>query len=158
MILRKQVANNCQWTIKGFSTQVVLLLECHYTSNGIQLRYLCLVVKGFLCRVKHVVERLCGHLWLVLRMSLGELCLVIVVQHLRYPNINIIIFDALSHHLLSRTMSFTMEDPSSIAWRKSIHPNIFSHWWGHHFYTYNEWTDNTIACTTANSLGTFCPS
>jgi hypothetical protein len=31
-------------------------------------------------------------------------------------------------------------------------------WWGHHFYTYNKWTDNTIACTTANSPGAFYPS
>jgi hypothetical protein len=62
MILQKQAANNYQQTIKGFSTQAVLRLECHYTSNGIQLRNLCLVVKGFLCRAKHVVERLCGHL------------------------------------------------------------------------------------------------
>jgi hypothetical protein len=31
-------------------------------------------------------------------------------------------------------------------------------WWGHHFYTYNQWTDNTISCTTAKSPGTFYPS
>jgi hypothetical protein len=31
-------------------------------------------------------------------------------------------------------------------------------WWGHHFYTYNEWTANTISCTTAKSPGTFYPS
>jgi hypothetical protein len=35
MIVRKQAANNCQQTIEGFSTQVVLRLERHYTSNGI---------------------------------------------------------------------------------------------------------------------------
>jgi hypothetical protein len=33
----------------------------------------------------------------------------------------------LSHHLLSRMMHFTMEDPPTIVQRKSIIPNIFYH-------------------------------
>jgi hypothetical protein len=35
--------------------------------------------------------------------------------------------DTLSHHLLSRTMHFTMEDPPSIVRRKSILPNMLYH-------------------------------
>jgi hypothetical protein len=31
---------------------------------------------------------------------------MIVIQHVRYPAISIIIIDALSHHLLSRTMYY----------------------------------------------------
>jgi hypothetical protein len=127
VILQKQAANNRQQAIECVSTHVVLPLERHYTLNGIQLRNLCLAVKELLCRVKHVIEHLCDRLWLVLRTSSGELCLVIVVQHIRYPSISIIILDALSHHLLSRTMRFTMEDPSSIVRRKSILPNMFYH-------------------------------
>jgi hypothetical protein len=84
-------------------------------------------MKGLLCHVKHVVERLCGRLWLVLRTSSDELCLVLVVQHIWYPSISIIILDALSHHLLSCTMHFTMEDPPGIVRRKSILPNMFYH-------------------------------
>jgi hypothetical protein len=84
-------------------------------------------VKGLLCRVKHVVEHLCGRLWLILRTSSSELFLVIVAQHIYYPGISIIILDALSNHLLSRTMRFTMEDPPSIVRRKSILPNMFYH-------------------------------
>jgi hypothetical protein len=72
-------------------------------------------VKGLLRRVEHVVERLCSRLWLVIRTSSRVLCLVIVVQHIRYPRIGIIILDMLSQHLLSRTMRFTMKDPPSIA-------------------------------------------
>jgi hypothetical protein len=127
VILWKQVANNCQQSIEGVLTQVVLRLECHYTSNGIQLRNLYLSVKGFLCHIKHVIERLCGRLWLVRCTSFGELCLVIVVQYVCYPSISIIILYVLSHHLLSHTMYFTMQDPPSIVWRKSILPNMFSH-------------------------------
>jgi hypothetical protein len=127
VILRKQAANNCQQTIEGVSTHAILRLERHYTPNGIQLRNLCLAVKGFLCRVKHVLECLCGQLWLVLRTFSDELCLVIVVQHYRYPSINTIILDTLSHHLLSHTMRFTMEDLPSIVWCKSILLNIFCH-------------------------------
>jgi hypothetical protein len=82
-------------------------------------------MKGLLCCVKHVIERLCGWIWLILDTSFGELCLVIVVQHICYPGISIIILDALSHHQLSRTMRFTMEDPPSIVRRKSILPNMF---------------------------------
>jgi hypothetical protein len=41
---------------------------------------------------------------------------------------------------------------------KLLHKKEEPSWWGHHFYTYNEWTDNTIACTTAKSPGTFYPS
>jgi hypothetical protein len=111
VILRKQAANNCQQAIECVLTHVVLRLECHYTPNVIQLRNLCLAVKGLLCCVKHVAERLCGRLWLILHTSSGELCLVIVVQHIRYLNISIIILDVLSHHFLSLTMCFTMEDP-----------------------------------------------
>jgi hypothetical protein len=55
-------ANNHQQAIECISTHAVLRLECHYTPNGIQLRNLCLAVKGLLCRVKHVVERLCSRL------------------------------------------------------------------------------------------------
>jgi hypothetical protein len=86
----------------------------------VQLRNLCIAVKGFPCRVKHVIEHLCSCLWLVFRMSFDELCLMIVVQHVCYPGISIITLDMLSHYLLSPTMRFTMEDPSSIVWRKSI--------------------------------------
>jgi hypothetical protein len=71
-------------------------------------------MKWFPCRIKHVVERLCGHLWLILCASFGELCLLIVVQHVRYPGISVIILNMLSHHLLSRMMRFTREDPPSI--------------------------------------------
>jgi hypothetical protein len=127
MILQKQPANNCQQSIEGISTQAVLRLECHYMSNDIQLRNLCLVVKGFLCHVKHVVECLRDRLWLVLRMFFIELCLVIVIQHVCYPDISMIILDTFSHHLLSRTIRFTMEDPPSLVWCKSILPNMFSH-------------------------------
>jgi hypothetical protein len=63
VILQKQFANNCQQSIEGISTQAVLRLERHYMSNDIQLRNLCLAMKGFLCHVKHVVECLCGRLW-----------------------------------------------------------------------------------------------
>jgi hypothetical protein len=80
-----------------------------------------------MCHIKHVVEHLCGRLWLVLHTSSSELCLVIVVQHICYPNIIIIILDALSHHLLSHMMRFTMEDLPSIVWHKSIFPNMFYH-------------------------------
>jgi hypothetical protein len=128
VILRKQAANNRQQAIECVSTHLVLRLERHYTTNGIQLRNLCLAVKGVLCRVKQVIERLCSRLWLVRLLPFsGELCLVIVVQHIYYPGISIIILDALSHHLLSRTMCFTIEDPPSIVRRKSILPNMFHH-------------------------------
>jgi hypothetical protein len=127
VILRKQAANNRQQAIECVSTHVVLQLERHYTPNGIQLRNLCLAVKGLLCRVKHVVERLCSRLWLVICTSSGVLCLVIIIQHICYRRINIIMLDALSQHLLSRTMCFTMKDPPSIARRKSILPNMFYH-------------------------------
>jgi hypothetical protein len=124
VILRKQAPNNRQQAIECVSTHAVLRLERHYTPNGIQLRNLSLLVKGLLCRVKHVVERLCSRLWLVIRTSSGILCLVIVVQHIRYPRISIIMLDTLSQYL-SRTMRFTMKDPPSIARRKSILPNMF---------------------------------
>jgi hypothetical protein len=127
MILRKQAANDHQQAIECVSTHVVLRLERHYSPDGIQLRNLCLAVKGLLCRVKHVVELLCDRLWLVLRTSFGILCLVIVVQHIRYPRINIIMLNTLSQHLLSRTMRFTMKDPPSIVRCKSILPNMFYH-------------------------------
>jgi hypothetical protein len=127
VILRKQAANNHQQAIECVSTHVVLRLERHYMPNGIQLRNLCVVMKGLLCRVKHVVERLCSWLWLVIRTSYGILCLVIVVEHIRYPHINIIMLYMLSQHLLSRTMRFTMKDPPSLARRKSILPNMFYH-------------------------------
>jgi hypothetical protein len=127
VILRKQAANNRQQAIECVSTHVVLRLERHYMPNGIQLRNLCLAVKGLLCRVKHVVKRLCSQLWLVIRTSSGILCLLIVVQHILYPRISIIMLDMLSQRLLSRTMRFTMEDPPSIARRKSILPNMFYH-------------------------------
>jgi hypothetical protein len=127
VILRKQAPNNRQQAIECVSTHVVLRLERHYTPNGIKLRNLCLAMKGLLCRVKHVVERLYSRLWLVIRTSSGVLCLVIVVQHIRYPRIGIIMLDVLSQHLLSRTMHFTMKDPSSIVRRKSILPNMFYH-------------------------------
>jgi hypothetical protein len=127
VILRKQATNSYQQTIEGISTHVVLQLERHYTPNGIQLTNLCLAMKGFLCRVKHVIKRLCGRLWLVRRMSFGELCLMIVVQHIRYPSISVIIIDVLSHHLLSHTMHFTMEDPPIIVRRKFILPNMLYH-------------------------------
>jgi hypothetical protein len=127
VILRMQAANNRQQAIECVSTHVVLRLECHYTPNGIQLRNLCLVMKGLLCRVKHIVECPCGRLWLILRTSSDEVCNVIVIQHIRYPGISIIILDALYHHLLSRTMRFTMEDPPSIFRRKFILPNMFYH-------------------------------
>jgi hypothetical protein len=84
-------------------------------------------MKGFLCRVKHVIERLYCRLWLVIRTFFDELCLVIVVQHVRYPSMNIVIFDVLSHLLLSRMACFTMEDQPSIVWHKSILPNMFCH-------------------------------
>jgi hypothetical protein len=124
VILQKQAANNRQQAIECVSTHVVLRLEHHYKLNGIQLRNLCLPMKGLLCHVKHVVERLCGRLWLVLHTSSGVLCLVIVVQHICYPRICIIMLDALSQHLLSRMMCFTMEDPSSIVRCKSILLNM----------------------------------
>jgi hypothetical protein len=124
VILRKQAPNNRKQAIECVSTHAVLRLERHYTPNGIQLRNLSLLVKGLLCRVKHVVERLCSRLWLVIRTSSGILCLVIVVQHIRYPRISIIMLDTLSQYL-SRTMRFTMKDPPSIARRKSILPNMF---------------------------------
>jgi hypothetical protein len=127
MILQKQTANNCQQAIECVSTYDVLRLERHYMPNDIQFKNLCLAVKGLLCHVKHVVERLCGRLWLVLRTSSGELYLVIVVQHICYPRVSIIILDTFSHHLLSRMTCFTMEDPSSIVRRKSILPNMFYH-------------------------------
>jgi hypothetical protein len=127
VILRKQTANNCQQAIECVVTHAVLRLERHYTPNGIQLRNLCLAMKGLLCRFKHVVERLCSRLWLVIRTSSNVLCLVIIIQHIRYPRISIIMLDALSQHLLSRTMRFTMKDPSSIARRKSILLNMFYH-------------------------------
>jgi hypothetical protein len=114
VILRKQAANNCQQAIECVSTHVVLQLERYYTPNGIQLRNLCLVVMGLLCHVKHVVERLCGRLWLVLRTSSNELCLVIIIRHIRYTGSSIIILDVLSHDLLSHTMRFTMEDSPSM--------------------------------------------
>jgi hypothetical protein len=101
--------------------------SCSSSPNGIQLRNLCLAVKGLLCRVKHIIERLCSRLWLVLHTSFCVLCLLIVVQHIRYPRIRVIILDTLSHHFLSRTMRFTMKDPPSIARRKSILPNMFYH-------------------------------
>jgi hypothetical protein len=62
VIIRKQAANNRQQAIECVSAHVVLQLERHYTPNGIQLRNLCLAVKGLLCRVKHVVEHLCSRL------------------------------------------------------------------------------------------------
>jgi hypothetical protein len=62
VILRKQDANNRQQAIECVSTLVVLRLERHYTPNDIQLRNLSLAIKGLLCRVKHVVERLCSRL------------------------------------------------------------------------------------------------
>jgi hypothetical protein len=127
VILRKQAANNRQQAIKCVSTHVVPRLERHYMPNGIQLRNLCHAVKGLLCRIKHVVEHLCSRLLLVIRTSSGVLCLVIVVQHICYPRIRIIMLDALSQYLLSCTMRFTMKDPPSIAWRKSILPNMFYH-------------------------------
>jgi hypothetical protein len=142
VIIRKQAPNNCQQAIVCISTHVVLRLERHYTPNGIQLRNLCLAVKGLLCRVKHVVERLCSRLWLVIRTSSGILCLVIVVQHIRYPRIGIIILDALSQHLLSRTMRFTMKIPPSIARRKSILQNMFYH--GLLWFFFSGWH---ICCT-----------
>jgi hypothetical protein len=125
MILQKQAANNRQQATKCVLTHAILRLEHHYTPNGIQLKNLCLAVKGLLCRIKHVVERLCCRLWLVLCTSSGEPCLMIVVLHIHYPDI--IILDALSHHLLSRTMRCTMEDPLSIVRRKSILSKMFYH-------------------------------
>jgi hypothetical protein len=127
VIIRKHAPNNRQQAIECVSTHAVLRLERHYTPNGIQLRNLCLAVKGLLCRVKHVVERLCSRLWLIIHTSSRVLCLLIVVQHIPYPRIDIIILDVLSQHLLSRTMRFTMKDPPSIARRKSILPNMFYH-------------------------------
>jgi hypothetical protein len=127
VILRKEAPNNRQQAIECVLTHAVLRLERHYTPNGIQLRYLCLAVKGLLCRIKHVVERLCSWLWLVIRTSSGVLCLMIVVQHIRYPRIGIIILGALSQYLFSRTMRFTMKDPPSIDRCKSILPNMFYH-------------------------------
>jgi hypothetical protein len=90
VILQKQAGNNCQQSINGFLTQIVQRLERHYTSNGIRLRNIHIVVKWFPCRIKHVIERLCGRLWLVLRTSFGKLCLMIVIQHVRYPDISIL--------------------------------------------------------------------
>jgi hypothetical protein len=62
VILQKQATNNHQQAIKCVSTRAVLRLERHYTPNGIQLRNLCLAMKGLLCRIKHVVELLCSRL------------------------------------------------------------------------------------------------
>jgi hypothetical protein len=127
VIIRKQAPNNRQQAIECISTHAVLRLERHYTPNGIQLRNLCLPMKGLLCRVEHVVERLCSRLRLVIHTSSRVLCLLIVVQHIRYPHIRVIILDTLSQHLLSRTMRFTIKYPPSIDWRKSILPNMFYH-------------------------------
>jgi hypothetical protein len=85
VIIQKQAPNNRQQAIKCVSTHAVLRLERHYTPNGIQLRNLCLTVKGLLCRVEHFVECLCSRLWLVIHTSSRVLCLLIVVQHIRYP-------------------------------------------------------------------------
>jgi hypothetical protein len=128
VILRKQAANNRQQAIECVSTHAVLQLERHYMPNGIQLRNHSLAVKGLLlCRVKHVIECLCSRLWLVICTSYHVLCLVIVIQHIRYPRVSIKMLDALSQHLLSRTTRFTMKEPPSIAPRKSILPNMFYH-------------------------------
>jgi hypothetical protein len=101
VIIRKQAPNNHQQAIECVSTHAVMRLERHYTPNGIQLRILCLPVKGLLCRVEHVVERLCSRLWLVIHTSSRVLCLLIVVQHICYPRIRVIILDTLSQHLNS---------------------------------------------------------
>jgi hypothetical protein len=127
VIIQKQAPNNRQQAIECVPTHVVPRLERHYTPNGIQLRNLCLAVKGLLCRVEHVVERLCSRLWLVIHTSSRVLCLLIVVQHIRYPHIRVIILDTLSQQLLSRTMCFPMKDSLSIARRKTILPNMFYH-------------------------------
>jgi hypothetical protein len=127
VIIQKQAPNNRQQAIECVSTHAVLRLERHYTPNGIQLRNLCLAVKGLLCRAEHVVECLCSRLWLIIHTFSRVLCLLIVVQHIRYPRIRVIILDTLSQHLLSRTMRLTMKCPPSIARRKSILPNMFYH-------------------------------
>src|SRR5688572_19425271 len=85
VIIQKRAPDNRQQAMECVSTHVVLRLERHYTLNGIQLRNLCLAVKGLLCRVEHVVERLCSRFWLVIHTSSRVLCLLIVVQHIRYP-------------------------------------------------------------------------
>jgi hypothetical protein len=127
VIIQKQAPNNRQQAIECVSTHAILRLEHHYTPNGIQLRNLCLAVKGLLCRVEHVIERLCSRLWLIIHTSSRVLCLLIVVQHICYPRIRVIILDTLSQHLLSRTTRFTMKYPPSIARRKSILPNMLYH-------------------------------
>jgi hypothetical protein len=142
VIICKQAPNNRQQAIECVSTHAILRLQRHYTPNDIQLRNLCLAVKGLLCRVEHVVERLCSWLWLVIHTSSRVLCLLIVVQHIRYPRICVIILDTLSQHLLSRTMCFTMKDSSSIVRRKSILPNMFYH--GLLWFFFSDWH---ICCT-----------
>jgi hypothetical protein len=110
---------------------LVLLCRRCFCLEGFRRRRipptLCLAMKWLLCRVKHVVEHLFGRLWLVLRTFSSKLCLMIVVQHIRYPGINIIILDISSHHLLSRTMRFTMEDPPNRVQCKSIFSNMLYH-------------------------------